>query len=732
MKRHVFEASAIAVLFSVVMLCGCPSPTDPADSSAFDDSNWWPGFAPMGVWGDTHGGSNRVTVLARWNENLVAGGTFLTAGGEPAGRVALWDGVRWRALGQGLNGKPTALLGTIAGGLFAAGDFTTADGDPALNVARFAGNRWHAMGDGILRPPTSLCLYNGSVYAGGMFPENAEDTWPPVGPIARWDGLTWHFDFHYGWDIWTDEVFALEDFWEGLFLGGSFEYSHVRSPDTLPPDGTPARNLLRWGWNNTLHQPEAYPVGDGLAPFTPYAMINIGGTLYAGGSVIAPAGGGPAYNVVAVSSSYSYTPLPAPPVCRRVRAMTEHQGWLVVAMGDTHDEVVQRYGIGPGWQALGGNFARTVRTVAAVGERLYAGGDFDQGVVAWDEGQWVQVGGGIGRPGLAFHDIRALVQYGNDLVAGGEFTLPSAVEGVASQNVARWNGRFWHYLDRGTNFPVHALAVYQGDLIAGGAFTMAGDQPRSHIARWDGSAWHDMGGTASQVHALAVWDGELIVGGSFTQAGGVSAARIARWNGSTWSAMGAGFNGAVRALTVHDGELYAAGDFTLSGSASVQRVARWSGTQWLPLGDGLNDAVLALASHAGALYAGGRFTASGGAAADRLARWHNDRWEAVGGGGFAGGAFQLAVTALRSVSGNLYVGGNFTSVGDLAAGGVAVWTGSAWQGLGTGVHGGYDPNATVVLALLPFGGDLYLGGNFYQAGVLPSIYMARWLDGSLE
>src|SRR5690606_12136446 len=88
---------------------------------------------------------------------------------------------------------------------------------------------------------------------------------------------------------------------------------------------------------------------------------------------------------------------------------------------------------------------------------------------------------------------------------------------------------------------------------AGGDITTAGGEPVNNIARWDGSAWHDVGGglTASVfvlVAAMAIFDedGEgplppaLFVGGRFQFAGGVPVTGIARWDGDQWSEVAGG------------------------------------------------------------------------------------------------------------------------------------------------------------------------------------------------
>src|SRR6185436_19755813 len=83
----------------------------------------------------------------------------------------------------------------------------------------------------------------------------------------------------------------------------------------------------------------------------------------------------------------------------------------------------------------------------------------------------------------------------------------------------------------------------------------------------------------------------------------------------------------------------------------------------------------------------------------------NANWTSGDEPGADGPVFATAV----DVSGNLYVGGYFTTVGNVFATNIAKWNGSSWSALGFGV-------SSVVRALAVSGGDLYVGGRFTSAG----------------
>ncbi len=72
---------------------------------------------------------------------LVAGGGFVNAGGNPALRVATWDGESWAPLGGGMNNFVFSLVSHDTGDqahLYAGGNFTMASGQASLNISTWA------------------------------------------------------------------------------------------------------------------------------------------------------------------------------------------------------------------------------------------------------------------------------------------------------------------------------------------------------------------------------------------------------------------------------------------------------------------------------------------------------------------------------------------------------------------------------------------------------------------
>jgi hypothetical protein len=142
--------------------------------------------------------------------------------------------------------------------------------------------------------------------------------------------------------------------------------------------------------------------------------------------------------------------------------------------------------------------------------------------------------------------------------------------------------------------------------------------------------------------------------------------------------------------------------------------ANWISMGGLPGADGGVHA--AVVDGSGNLYIGGDFTIVGEVAATNIAKWNGSSWTALG-SGIEGRVYALAV------SGNdLYAGGEFGTAGGGSANYIAKWNGSGWSALGSGVN-------SPVFALAVSGTNVYAGGNFTTAGGRAANYIAKW-DGT--
>jgi hypothetical protein len=265
----------------------------------------------------------------------------------------------------------------------------------------------------------------------------------------------------------------------------------------------------------------------------------------------------------------------------------------------------------------------------------------------------------------------------------------------------------------------------------GGTFTFAGQTAAQNLALWNGAHWSALGsGVNGSVYALCRLRSELFVGGRFTTAGGLAATNLARWDGTNWSAVGRNVNGTVHALACSDREFFAGGMFTFAGGVTASNIARWDGTNWSALGAGVAGGVRALAFGEGVLHADASFRSAGGVNATNIARWDGANWSALGSG--VGGTVSSLprirpppVSALALAGKELFVGGDFAQAGNVPATNVARWDGTHWTPLGDGLEFGYSaPPGVAALAIRT--GELIVGGRFEFAGGWPASDFSVW------
>lgn len=435
---------------------------------------------------------------------------------------------------------------------------------------------------------------------------------------------------------------------------------------------------------------------------------------------------------------------------------TLYAGGLFTSIGGVAAQHLARKPASGGWSALAGAVPNgDVQAILAGAGEVCVGGGFDsigviaaQNVACHDGTSWSARS--LPQP---YYMVESLARDSSgNLLAGGTFFLhpyppPSGVD--EGGGIARWNGTAWELIGGGVLvFPdvgavgsVDGIAVVGDDIYIGGSFSYVGAAsaatPMKSVAKWDGSAWVDLGGVykdvgfsldTENVQAVAADPaGHVWFGGLFTVAGTRTAAHLAKYDGTYWTVpetpgqRSVGVNGFVDSLAAHgDCGLYVGGAFSYVGHITANNVARYDGAgSWTALDDGLAGVVRSLAvTPEGVLYAGGEFTdGMMGGRFYNIAQWDGTSWSGLGAG------VDGPVYALAYRDGELWVGGSFATAGGVAAPNLAMWDGTTWSAPPGGV-GGY-----VTTILFDTDGSVVIGGEFTTAGPEAATYVARW-DGT--
>jgi hypothetical protein len=79
-----------------------------------------------------------------------------------------WSALDSQANGYGVNGEVNAIV-IYNGNVIAGGTFTSAGTTPLSNIASYNGSSWTALGQGVNGVVYALAVYNNELYAAGIF-----------------------------------------------------------------------------------------------------------------------------------------------------------------------------------------------------------------------------------------------------------------------------------------------------------------------------------------------------------------------------------------------------------------------------------------------------------------------------------------------------------------------------------------------------------------------------------
>ena len=128
-----------------------------------------------------------------------------------------------------------------------------------------------------------------------------------------------------------------------------------------------------------------------------------------------------------------------------------------------------------------------------------------------------------------------------------------------------------------------------------GAFSRSGAQTIFFVARWNGSAWEDIGAcclasliNSQAAHEAIAANDSLYVGGVLLGDGGIYTNSVYQLVGQNYIFLG-GFNRSISSLAYHNGELYVSGQFTrVNGTQTITNLAKWNGSSWTSVASPLN------------------------------------------------------------------------------------------------------------------------------------------------
>ncbi len=398
---------------------------------------------------------------------------------------------------------------------------------------------------------------------------------------------------------------------------------------------------------------------------------------------------------------------------------------------------------------VGGNFTQYDGGTANHIAKLVAGtGNLDNG---FDSG------------GTGFNGIVYAIDYDSaGVFVGGSF---SQCEGGTANNIALLNsldGTLSTTFDAGgagfNNTVTSLTSISDGNLYVGGKFTQYSSANAYYIAKLSTST-----GTLDNTFGLnnppnAIVDAimedasnNIFVGGNFTGFGGVMQNSISKFNPTTgldttfYPSTNSGFNGTVNALALDGlGDIFVGGAFSQYNGSSAAKIAKLNTTNGTlnatfdSGGTGFNNTVNTLAlDGSGNIFIGGAFTTYQGGTANGIAKMDttngtlNTTFDS-GGTGFNNTVNTLALDG----SGNIFIGGAFTTYRASTANGIAKMDttngtlNSTFNPSGTGFSGGQ----VYTLLLDGTGSNLYVGGAFtsYRSSTTRSIAKMDTTNGTLN
>lgn len=629
-----------------------------------------------GTGGPTGGG---VLDIVRFDDDRgprwFVAGTFDGAGGVLTSRIAAWSADGWQHVASDVDDtiyRLKVIDDGLGGGpaLYACGHFQTIGGVTSPSIARLTTAGWEAIGSpqaGIGTDGWVLDVIprtGGGVIIAGWFAQAGNVA---CQSIAAWDGSSWQsMPSGIGSGGINGMVYALTTYDEPGRGQMLFAAGSFASAG-----GVPANGIARWDGDD-WSAVGTNTVAGGALPVS--STINTLAVVDEG------TGNGPA--LFAGGDFFQMDGVNAKRVAR-----WDGRGWSAVG---TPPSAWTIYRLVP-----------SARADSCV--KLYAAGSFllESGpILTWDGATWSPLA-----PEM-WGDVLALLEEpdgslpgGGALLVGGGF---SAIGSVYTPNVALLRSDGWHPLTEG----VGGMCPLVVPLDTADRLALFGVEPDPHgtppllvsrstfsgttpLAVWDGSRLHPLRDAPDATTMIFGSEGGQTVAYVAAELPDAAGTRysVLRWDGSSWTTLGGAFSSTARELIFFDAgdgngpQLHATGSFSTIGGVPIHGIARWDGRSWQPLGSGISKGfALEVFDHDAdgvpSLFVGGSFTTAGNVQAKRVARWDGAAWHAVG-NGFSSGEVRDLATFDDGFGG----GRQLFAAGSLPNAGAARFVNGQWHAL---------------------------------------------------
>ncbi len=563
--------------------------------------------------------SGSVYSLFVHKDRLYVGGNFQIAGERPANGVAIWDinKKKWETMKGGLlstDGNPSAYgygFAEFKGQIIVGGKFDLAGGEPAQNIAGWDGANFINIGNMSYHISDIRGDGQGHIYAVGYYQEEDSSGYWGVG---MWDGKKWQMiPGPEGYNSTVDQIRFLN---KELIVTGIFEHSDGSRASLACWDGKVWEVIHGLGYSRDNLQ---NPVIKGIE--------YINGRYYIAGD-FTKAGDKFPVNVVEWDHQNNTWKLlddgtgnqgiyDGSVLVVEKKDNYVYAGGSFNVAGGKYIRNIGRWN-GQSWESLGtgeeNGINGSVFTILTEDENIFAGGYFGKAgsseayhIAQWNGKEWQSLGIGVG--GIHGAHVRDLAIAGDYLYVAGYFSKVGDESNfdIPANSIARFNlsTRKWdaplHGVEYDEGIPgmIYDIETQGNKVVIGGEFTHAGGQSAHNFTILEGLEFKNPGPSADiegLVNAVEIVNDQILIGGHLVYEN-QKVFGVLKWTGDRWQQI------CDHVLGIEKGDLFvtdiepfrngfiAVGYFNKAGDKSLNNIAWFDGNDWLDVGGGIYSGV---------------------------------------------------------------------------------------------------------------------------------------------